>query len=390
MRLAYFTDTPRIGGAERFLVNLVAGVANAGHDVTVLAPQDALLKLIAAEVPEAALVRTGPRDYYTLPSRGERLAALVRSLPAVTHAFSGVEADLLHVNNGGYPGSELCRVATVLGRLARVPRRLLTVHSAPWPRERLLPRLQILLDQTVWRSVDAVHATTEFVRRGLTELRGMPPGLGTHIPYGVAEPAGQQEAAALRERLAGSALLVGMISATADPEKGHDVFIEALAQSDRELRAVIVGPVPDRLPQQMRMLGLEHRVTLEGPVPPAAVGPYAHAADVLVVPSTAYESLPLVVLESMAAGKPVFASRLSGIPEAILDGETGRLFTPGAVDELTALFREAAGDPRQLEQWGSSGRRRWAADFSVEATTHKMLAFYEELLTRERSRRTSS
>ena len=218
----------------------------------------------------------------------------------------------------------------------------------------------------------------------------MPASLGRHIPYGVSEPsAAAAEVAALRERLGavGEEILVGMVSATADPEKGHDVFLTALAEAGPRLRAVVVGPHPERgFKEEIGRLGLGGRIMLEGPVSAATVGAYLCAIDVLVVPSTAFESLPLVVLEAMAAGKPVFASRLSGIPEAIVEGETGYLFEPGAVGELAELLREASATPDRLVRMGLAARERWRAMFSRGAMVTSILALYEELHASRRQR----
>ncbi len=96
------------------------------------------------------------------------------------------------------------------------------------------------------------------------------------------------------------------------------------------------------------------------------------------MPSIAYESLPLVILEAMAAGKPVFASRLSGIPEAVLDGTTGRLFEPGAVDELAARLRHASRARDDLKSMGRAGHERWRERFSIEAMTNSILHLYEQ------------
>jgi glycosyltransferase involved in cell wall biosynthesis len=381
LRLAYFADTPRLGGAERFLVNVVAGAVAAGHDVTVLSPQVELLELVGGET-GSRLVRTGPRDVWKVSSPRGKLGTLMASLPLVGVALARTRADLLHVNNGGYPGSELCRAASVLGRPARIPRRLLTVHSAPWPRTPSHPHLHAALDRLVWRSADAVHATTTYVERGLSDLRGMPPALGRHIAYGVPEPPGSDESPGLRSRLATRGLLVAMIAATADAQKGHAVLVDALARVETGLSAVVVGPVPDGLRARVEESGLAGRLTLTGAVAPDAVGAYLHAADAIVVPSTAYESLPLVVLEAMAAGKPVFASRLSGIPEAVVDRQTGFLFTPGAVDELVELLRAAANGSARLEELGRLGRARWRERYSLEAMTRAMLALYNDLARR--------
>jgi L-malate glycosyltransferase len=321
-------------------------------------------------------------DVWARTSRPARIGAFVRALPELPVVLRRIRPDLLHVNNGGYPGAELCRVATVVAHFAGAPKCVLSVHSPPWPREVSQPQIQAIADRLVWRSVDAVHAATVFVERRLAELRGMPPALCRKIPYGVTEPLGtSDEITALKARLVpGTGVLVGMISATGEAEKGHAVFAEALARADPDIHAVIVGSHPgDALTEQLSRIGLAGRVALVGRVPPAEFGAYLLAIDLLVVPSTAYESLPLVVLEAMAAGKPVFASRLSGIPEAVVDGETGRLFEPGAVAELAALLDEAGRAPDELRRMGEAGHERWGATFSTGAMTASMLELYERL-----------
>jgi glycosyltransferase involved in cell wall biosynthesis len=379
MRIAYFTDTPRIGGAERYLADVVVGALGAGHEVTVLAPQEALLEFIHAHAPGTRLLRAGRGDYHLAPTIPRRVVALGRSGLELSAALTRAGADLLHVNNGGYPGSDLCRVAPLAASFAGVPRRLLTVHSAPLARELSQPQLQAVVDWILWHSVEAVLGGTAVVGDGLRVRRGMPPALFRHVPYGVRKPARPERLAQdLRRRLApGGELLVGMISATADTEKGHGVFLDALAASNGAVRAVIVGAGDDDfLVERIKELELTQRVAVEGWVPD--VDPYLHAIDALVVPSTAYESLPLVALEAMAAGKPVFASRLSGIPEAVRDGETGRLFSAGAAPELAQLLDQAGRDRSSLSDMGKAAREQWAERYSLEVMVASVLALYEQ------------
>lgn len=383
MRIAYFTDVSRLGGAERFMADVAVGAAQSDHEVTVLSPQTFVLEFLHEVTPSARLIQVRCPDLSAIHSQRARGIVLLRTMPKLRAALSHTNVELLHVNNGGYPGSDWCRLATLAARRARIPNCLLTVHSAPWSREMAQPQAQAVFDSLVWRSVDAVHSTTAFVGKGLCDLRGMPPALGRHIPYGVSKPDGAgQRAAALRKRLAPATgpLLIAMVSATGEVEKGHDIFIESLARAGGEARAVIVGPHPGTsFVDHIGRLGLAERVHVEGPVQSKDVGPYLHAADLVIVPSTAYESLPLVVLEAMAAGKPVFASRLSGIPEAVVDGETGRLFTPGAVDELAALLLDADRHPDQLGPMGRAALERWREQFSSVKMTSSVLMLYDQL-----------
>jgi glycosyltransferase involved in cell wall biosynthesis len=382
MRIAYFTDTPRLGGAERYLANIAAGAQAAGHEIVTVSPQEFMLELLAKTAPGARAVLASIGDVgATAPLK--RTAALARAVPSLAALFRRLQPSLVHVNNGGFPGSDLCRFAPAAAALAGVPLRLLSVHSAPWPRASSeYPRIQAAADQLVWRSVDAVLATTAFVADGLRTLRKMPPAICRHVPYGVAEPSGARETDAIRRRFVEprDALFIGMVSATGDGAKGHHVLAEALARIHQPVHAVVVGPHPgEPFLELLKQLRVADRVHCVGPVDSTDVGQYLHAIDALVVPSTAYESLPLVILEAMAVGKPVFASRLSGIPEAIVPGKTGELFTPGSVEELTALIEAGDRDRKRLSRLGNAGRTRWRSRFSVEALQTSVLSLYEEL-----------
>jgi glycosyltransferase involved in cell wall biosynthesis len=379
MRIAYFADAPRAGGAERYLADVAAGVSDAGHEVVVLAPQADVREFLVGAAPKARVVAAGSDVYAGAPSMARRAAALLTAAPALVRALAHEKPDLLHVNNGGYPGSDLCRLALPLAAAARISPRVMTVHSAPWPREHSDARVQAVVDGSVWRTAHAVVGATEVVREGLVGMRGMPAGLYRKVPYGVRAPEGTEQAAELRARLApGGELLVGMVSGTADEEKGHVVLIDALARSGDSARAVIVGADPGAgFAEHVRNLGLEDRVAVAGRVP--EVGPYLHAVDALVVPSTAYESLPLTVLEAMGAGRAVIASRLSGIPEAVTHGDTGWLFEPGDVDGLTAVLLKADADRDALRRAGARGRARWEERFSLAAMTASLLSLYDSL-----------
>lgn len=364
MRVVYVADAPRIGGAERYLTDVVAGVVAAGHAATVIAPQEALLEAVAAAAPAARLVRAGSDRYAAAASMAERVRALAPAAAGMARLVRAARPDVVHVNNGGYPGSDLCRLVPVL---ARARPAVMSVHSIPWEREHSDVRVQRVVDAALWRSLDAVVGATAVVGDGLVARRGMPRRLYRRLPYGMPAPGGSGEAADLRARLApGGELLVGMVSATADAGKGHAVLRDAVVQADAPVRAVMIGADPGA--------GYE-RVTVAGRVP--SVGPYLHAVDVVAVPSVAWESLPLVILEAMAAGKPVFGSRLAGIPEAVEDGVTGALFAPGDAAALAGLL--AGADRAELARMGAAGRAAWERRFSPERMVEGVLALYRDL-----------
>jgi glycosyltransferase involved in cell wall biosynthesis len=377
VRIAYFTDTREIGGAEQNLVDMARVAVDAGHDVWLLAPQAELVSWMAERVPGACVRRVGHDGYFDIGPPARRVAEMLRQSRRLGGVLRALRVDLLHVNNGGFPGSDLCRLAPLAARAAGVPRRIMTVHSNPWPRERLSDaRVQVVADTLVWRNVDVVLCPAAAVRRGLVERRGAPERLMRILHYGVAEPpaAAAQEVAALRRRLApGDELLVGMVSARAVAVKGYDVFAAAMARAGSGIRGALVGALPGgEVGRSLEALG--DCVTLEGVVRP--IGAHYRAFDLVVVPSTDEECMPLVILEAMAAARPVAGSHISGIPEAIADGLSGWTFAPGDVAALVAVLHEARSARQSLTAKGEAGRERWERLFTPEIMRAGLLALY--------------
>ena len=144
-------------------------------------------------------------------------------------------------------------------------------------------------------------------------------------------------------------------------------------------RATVVGDGPQRedVADEIRRLGAEGTVDLAGERDDVA--DVLAAADVFVLP-TLSEGLPMSVLEAMAAGLPVVAAAVGGVPELVDDGETGLLVPPGRPDALAAALGRLAADPALRRRLGAAGRRRAEAHFDIEACRRAHVELYRELL----------
>jgi glycosyltransferase involved in cell wall biosynthesis len=100
--------------------------------------------------------------------------------------------------------------------------------------------------------------------------------------------------------------------------------------------------------------------------------------DVLVQPSRA-DNLPLAILEAMASGIPVVGTRVGGIPELVVDGETGLVVEPDDPAALAAALDSLARSPQRRHELGERGRERAAEHFSAEGVARRTVALYEEL-----------
>jgi glycosyltransferase involved in cell wall biosynthesis len=100
------------------------------------------------------------------------------------------------------------------------------------------------------------------------------------------------------------------------------------------------------------------------------------ALDVLVHPAVGTDAFPLVVLEALASGKPVVASRLDGIPEEIDDGRHGLLVPPGDVPALADAMRTLLGDAALRQRLGAAGRERVCQRFSRARLAREVRELY--------------
>lgn len=172
--------------------------------------------------------------------------------------------------------------------------------------------------------------------------------------------------------------------------KGTRLLIEAfelVAQRDPEAKLVIIGDGPQRAALQSltHPLRLEDRVRFLGEQPHDVVIDWMHRAAVVCLPSLTarsgqVEGLGMVLLEAAAAGKPVVATRHGGIPEAVVDDETGLLVaerdTASLADRLLTLLSDTA----LRERMGQAGRRRVEREFDLTRQTAKLEKLYEGLL----------
>jgi glycosyltransferase involved in cell wall biosynthesis len=106
--------------------------------------------------------------------------------------------------------------------------------------------------------------------------------------------------------------------------------------------------------------------------------PYLRDTDLLVLPSAA-EACPMALLQAMACGLPVVATRVGGVPEIVRDGVDGLLVDAGSEDQLVTALTALAADARLRRRLGASGRARVAERFAIEHSVRSLVAIYEQV-----------
>jgi glycosyltransferase involved in cell wall biosynthesis len=178
-----------------------------------------------------------------------------------------------------------------------------------------------------------------------------------------------------------SAKVVGFLGRLS-AEKGPEVFLRAalLAQSkltDTHFVFVGDGPLAPQLRESIARLRLEDRVHLPGLRRDVAA--VLNDIDVLVSSSHS-EAMPLAVMEAMASGLPVVATRVGGVPDMIDQGESGWLVAPNDFEEIATRLQQILATPGELTRMSAAARRRAVEKMALSDTVERMAALMTRLV----------
>ncbi|HYT05205.1 MAG TPA: glycosyltransferase family 4 protein [Gemmatimonadales bacterium] len=237
------------------------------------------------------------------------------------------------------------------------------------------------------RRADRVVAISSYTAREVRELVDVPVEV---IPYTASFPETaprQPHGGARGAQEPFTVLFVGRLV----ERKGVSHLIAALARLDRSVpgRLVIVGEGPERsrLEEDARRHGVTDRVEFRGRVSAQELGAAYASASVFVLPSVLdargdTEGLGVVLLEAMHHEVPVIGSRIGGITDIVVDGESGLLVPPGDDEALATALRTLAQDPALAARLGAGGRERLRAEFSWDAILRRWEKLYREVAER--------
>jgi glycosyltransferase involved in cell wall biosynthesis len=350
VRILHTESSVVMGGQERRVLAESRGMLDRGHEVWIATPSGGALAGRAA----AAGIGVVPLSYRRslLPANTLALGSIIRRLhPDVVNSHSSADswtAALAH------------RLGPHSGALVRS--RHISAPVKPGSLHRFL-----------YGQADYVVTTGESVRRDLAESGLVPLERSMSIPTGVdlalfGPSPGERGAA--REALGVSAegLVVGMV-AFLRRDKGHSVLFGAMPRildSCPTCSLVVVGEGAERanLEAQARDLGIADSVRFAGLREDI---PFVLSAfDIFCQPSVRNEGVPQSVLQAGVAALPVVSTEVGGIPEAVLDAETGFIVPPDDSDALAEAIARLLADPQLRQRLGEAGRHHVTQSFSVD------------------------
>ncbi|MTD99834.1 glycosyltransferase [Paracoccus sp. YIM 132242] len=375
-RVTHVTEAP-LGGVVSYLDELVGAQLRSLPDVHI--------DLLTPEINREALADlSGPR--FTLIAFRHRrsrspMALLSMAMQTLRHVRR-TRPDILHIHST-FAGAAIRVLAPLFPKETQV---IYCPHGWAFSRQGSRRSQAVIgaVERWLATSSDRIVCISDYERREAAAF-GIPEDRLVVIENGISPrgAAGQPEpdprsTPAVPDRRPGRRLIA--FAGRFDRQKGFDTFLEVMRRLEDEADGIAIGSsitskeaLPD-CPPNVQILGWQDRT---------AVFDLYRRADLLLVPSR-WEGFGLVAAEAMQAGLAVFASRVGGLQDIVVDGDTGRLFQPDDVDGIVALIRAAS--DADLVRFGRNGHRRYLARYTAERMSKDMTALYNRLVNENTGR----
>jgi len=365
VKVLYWTDffLPAIGGVETFAGDLIPALQARGHEVTVLTGLHRP-GLPAFEHVGSTPVHRFPMWTALLANDVVKIASISRSISALKRQ---VGPDLVHVHFGATAYLHLQTRAT-----GNTPT-LTTVHALT---QTSLTGTSLL--GSVVRASAAVNAVSAAGYRLLCQAFPDAADRLSFVYYGLASSAGQTTEVIPPRFDAPVILCLGRLA----PQKGFDLALRAFALVEKtfpKARLMIVGEGVEEatLKELARSLGIEAKVDFTGSVPPDQVYSVINRATMMLLPSR-FEGLPLVALQAAKMQRPIISSAVDGLPELVVDGESGLVLADNNERELAGAISRLLQDPRKAIRMGQALAQRFEDRFDFA----QCVSQYERLYRR--------
>ncbi len=391
INVCYTVDAPYVGGAEQYITRLATRLDRNRFRPSVImgkpgSSETGLEQWRATIEAAGVLVTTVPMD---LPRKPHRIGRVFRELAAL-------EPRIVHVNMPG-PQDGQMGLLVPLSRMAGASGVVVTEHlpmvESTWKRK--------LLKRISYNWVDRVATVCHANVRYLVEKQFVPRGKVEVIHNAVdrsfgCDGGGEADNVKDRYHIPSRRVVVVFVGNLLE-HKGLHRIIHVLSEApELPWHLLVVGDGPERenCEQKLRSLDMSERASFAGKVPAPEVEKLLRQADVLALPSTT-EGMPYVILEAMAASLPVVSTNVYGIPEMVVDGETGLLVEPGDHPGLARALHTLIRNGNSRTTMGREARSRFEQRFTMESQMTRIEQLYEQLAglpsgSRQMNRRVSS
>ena len=409
MKICFYTENYYKGGLDTFLINLFNAWPDEKDELTLVCNEShAGLATIVEKTLRPIKIERYRRLFTHLIVQGESSFAWSRFFPArrlfelafrllqypilfpwyvvtLTIFFLRTDYDRLMVVNGGYPASLLCRSAVIAWWLAgKRPLAVMNFHNSTTSPSWYYSFVENIIDRLVIRSVNHVVSVS---RNCLSSLDARKAFVDcdklSYIYNGITDPTQSLKVGANTTKKNLSHKPYCLMLATYETRKGHGYLLQAFQTVVKDFNDVQLQIYGHGLPHEKKQvsdevirLHLEESVVLGGFTP--QTDSLLAGASVLVVPSQAYESFGLTIVEAMAFGIPVVTTDVGGMPEVLGDSKAGYVCSKDNSMEFADAIKKILGDPTLASELGRNGRLAFERRFMAPVMAQQ----YAQLIKR--------
>lgn len=301
--------------------------------------------------------------------------------------FRRVKPDILHINNGGYPGAYSCISAVFAAKLARIDKIVFVINNIITPYNNVLRYIDKPVDKFVENNVTIFLTGSKYAGNKIRDLWNLPKEKVINIPNTVSPRPLVEPTELILKRLgiSKSNIILGNI-ALLEPRKGQKYLIEALSiirgkyDNFKNIKLIIEGrgnqkgyldKLVSKLKLRKNVLFLENEKNIFDII---------NIFDVFILPSIEYEDFPNVILEAMSLGKPIIGTNIAGIPEQIENGTNGFVVEPKNTKSLSeAVLRLIQCREKRIEM-GAKSFDRFNKLFSYDIIINNYINLYKEIV----------
>jgi len=405
MKICFFTENYYKGGLDTFLISLINAWPDLDDKLTLVCNgSHSGLKTIAGKINRPIKVSRYYRIFTSSIAQGFSRFSWGRSLPikfffslarrliqypilfpwyvfTLILFFWRSDYDRLIVVNGGYPASLLCRSAVIAWGLSKTPYAILNIHSTATTSTRWFHFFEDSIDKWVVKlSRNIICVSNESLKLLRNRREFLNCSKLSYIHNGIEDPIRSVDQAFEKVPVRSSGTCCLML-ATYHPYKGHFYLLEAFKHVLKDFpdtRLEIFGdglPIEKkRVADEIVRLGLENNVLLGDFTTQTAA--LFSKAGVLVVPSQAYESFGLTIIEAMAFGVPIVTTDVGGMPEVLENSNAGYVCPRDRPEDFANAIKSILSNPGLSSEMGRNGRKTFEGRF----TAKKMAIQYRKML----------
>lgn len=319
----------------------------------------------------------------------EYLPIVMVNLYLLQRLFRQIKPEILHINNGGYPGALSCRIAVLAAKLAGIKNIVFVVnnmaanyrHPYRWP--------DIFIDRLVARNTSLFATGSSVAMARLRTVLPVPESKTVSLPNGIDVRETSETPTQTRARLGLAefrGIVFGMVGVM-EPRKGHlhllkslKILIDSKRMTADSLVVLIEGsggvqPTLERFTQDNGLGDIVKFIEVED-----RIFNFINAIDALIYPAIQHEDFPNVISEAMSLSKPVIATRVAGADQQIINGQTGILVDVLSEVQLADAMVILSKDRGKIKEMGKLGCERFTDLYTAEKSVKNYERLYENLL----------